>query len=255
VIRRRTARLLLGIPLLAGCSSGTAATVSSTTTTQPGPPSGPITVLAAASLTKPFDAAAASLAPVEVRYSYAGSQSLVTQLTQGAPADVVALADDATMGRLVGAGLVDAPVVIARNTLVIAVAPGNPKAITGLADLARPDVTVVLAEPSVPAGGYAKQALDAAHVRVSPKSLELDVKATLGRVETGEADAAIVYGTDVRASTKSTAVAFPEAASVVAAYPIAIVKATGNRRAAEAFVASAQTGSVHDALVAAGFTT
>src|SRR5205085_10391239 len=114
-----------------------------------------VDVLAAASLTEAFDDLAARVASapdrLRPRYSYAGSQQLVAQIQAGAPADVVATADEATMQRLVAAGLVEAPVVFARNRLTIAVRPGNPKRITGLADLGRPDVNLVLADPSVPA--------------------------------------------------------------------------------------------------------
>lgn len=190
-------------------------------------------------------------------FAFAGSQQLVAQLTQGVPADVVATADEPSMQRLVDAGLVGTPATFARTTLVIAVAAGNPLGITGLPDLGRPGLDVVLADPSVPAGRYARHVLDAAGVRVSPRSLELDVKATLAKVTSGTADAALVYATDVRSSGgKATAVTFPEAADPAAAvsYRIAVVSATGQRRAAEAFVASAVGGPVHDALLEAGFT-
>lgn len=216
-----------------------------------------VTVFAAASLTEAFTASSSELPQVRLTFNFGGSQQLVTQLTQGAPADVVATADEASMQRLVVAGLVDPPVVFAHTTLVIAVAPGNPKAIGGLADLARPDLTVVLADPTVPAGRYAKQVIDAAGLTVSPRSLELDVKATLAKVTTGVADAAIVYVTDVRGSGgKAQAVTFPEAAapSATVAYRIAVVSATRHRVAAETYVAAAVNGPVQRALLASGFT-
>ena len=159
------------------------------------------------------------------------------------------------MQRLVDARLVDRPSTLARSSLVIAVAPGNPQAVKGLADLARPGLAVVLADPSVPAGSYARRVLDAAGVQVRPRSLELDVRATLAKVESGDADAALVYATDLR-SRKATAVAFPEAADSAAAvtYKIAPVSATRRRAATEAFVAAATAGPIRDALLAAGFT-
>ena len=215
-----------------------------------------ITVLAAASLTEAFTAAADAVPQVRPRFSFAGSQQLTTQLLQGAAGDVVATADEASMQRLVDAGLVDPPVTFARTTLVIAVRPGNPRGVTGLADLARPGLLVVLADPTVPAGRYARQVLERASVQVRPRSLELDVKAALGKVTAGEADAAVVYATDVRASGgRAEAVAFPEAAEPTASvgYRIAVVRATRHRAAAEAFVASATTGAVGEALRAAGF--
>ena len=216
-----------------------------------------ITVFAAASLTEAFTSAASSVPHVRARFSFGGSQQLVTQLLQGAEADVVATADGPSMERLVAASLVEAPVTFARSTLVIAVRPGNPRGVAGLDDLARPDLAVVLADPSVPAGRYARQVLDEASVRVAPRSLELDVKAALGKVTAGEADAAIVYATDVRASAgRAEGVAFPEAAAPGAAvgYRIAVVRATRRRPAAEAFVAAATEGPVQAALAAAGFT-
>ena len=220
----------------------------------------PITVFAAVSLTEAFSAAAEKVPQVRPTYSFAGSQQLVTQLTQGAPADVVATADEATMQRAADAGLVDTPATFARTTLVIAVRPGNPSKVVGLADLARPDLTVVLADPSVPAGRYARQALDVTGVKVNPRSLELDVRAALAKVTAGEADAAIVYTTDVRSSGgKADAVTFAEAAApgLTVSYRIAVVRATAHRAAAEAFVVAATTsgGPVRHALLDAGFTT
>lgn len=217
-----------------------------------------VTVFAAASLAEAFSAAADRIPQVRPSYSFAGSQQLVTQLIQGAKADVIATADDASMQRLVAARLVDPPVTFARTRLVIAVAPGNPKGIGGLADLGRPGLAVVLADPSVPAGRYARRVLDGAGVGLSPRSLELDVKAALGKVTTGAADAAIVYATDVGSSGgKAAAVAFPEADDPAAAvtYRIAVVTGTGRRAAAAAFVAAATGGPVRDALLATGFTT
>ena len=217
----------------------------------------PITVFAAASLTEAFTAAQTLVPQVRPTFSFLGSQQLVTQLAQGAPADVVATADEPSMQRLVDARLVDPPVTMARTTLDIAVAAGNPERVTSLADLARPGLDVVLADPSVPAGRYAQQVLGRAGIRVTPRSLELDVRATLAKVTSGDADAALVYATDVRAAgSRVMAVPFPEAADPAAtvSYRIAVVAATRHRSAAEAFTASATSGPVHDALLAAGFT-
>lgn len=214
-------------------------------------------MFAAASLTEAFAAARTRVPQVQPIYNFAGSQQLVTQLTRGAPADVVATADEQSMQRLVDARLVDPPTTLARTTLVIAVAPGNPKRIAGLADLARPDLAVVLADPSVPAGRYTADVLATAGVKVVPRSLELDVKAAMSKVTSRAADAAIVYATDVRAgATRAEAVPFPEAAAPTAtvSHHIAVVSATRQRAAAETFVASATGGAVRDALLAAGFT-
>ena len=201
----------------------------------------PVTAFAASSLTDAFNQLKDRLPPrhppLQLTYNFAGSQTLVQQVIQGAPADVIATADQKTMQKLVDRGLVRQPRVFARNTLEIAVAPGNPKGIHGLADLSRGDITVVLEDPSVPAGGYSQQVLTSAHVSVKPRSLELDVRSTLSKVTSGEADAAIVYVTDVRAAgTKAFGVAIPPAQNVVASYPIAIVKATTHAKAAAEFI-------------------
>jgi molybdate transport system substrate-binding protein len=212
---------------------------------------GPVTVFAAASLSAVFDAPWTGVHPT---FNFAGSQALATQIQQGAPADVFASADPKNMQKLVDAGLVETPKVFARNSLEIVVAAGNPKHVAGLADLARTDLIVVLADASVPAGNYAEQALAKAGVTVKPKSLELDVKATLAKVTSGEADAAIVYATDVQAAgAKVTGVAIPDAQNVVASYPIAIVKATKHRKAAQAFVDAVLSTAGQRALTAQGF--
>jgi molybdate transport system substrate-binding protein len=206
------------------------------------------TVLAAASLTEAFTGLGGAT------FSFAGSQTLVAQIQQGAPADVFAAADETTMQRLVDDGLVEEPRLFARNTLTIAVQPGNPKHIGGLADLADPDVVVVLADPSVPVGRYSAQALAKAGVTVRPRSLELDVRAALGKVVVREADATIVYVTDVRAvGTRADRVAIPAAHNVVARYPIAVVAATEHPEAAEQFVESVLAPAGQRALRRHGF--
>jgi molybdate transport system substrate-binding protein len=128
-----------------------------------------------------------------VRLSFAGSQSLVAQLEQGGPADVLATADTASMA---ATGLV-ASRVFARNALAVVTAPGNPLRVRTLADLAQPGLRVVLAGPTVPAGRASTKALAAAGVRVRPVSLEQDVKGVVTKVRLGEADAGIAYVTDV----------------------------------------------------------
>lgn len=187
-----------------------------------------ITVFAAASLTDAFTAEAAAYekqSGVHVRFSFAGSQDLVAQLNQGAPADAVATADTATLGKLT-VKLAGAPETFARNRLVIVTAPGNPKHIDTPADLTRRGIVVVLAGPSVPAGKYATRALQAAHVTVHPRSLEDNVRGVLTKVELGEADAGIVYATDAKsAGAKVGAVALPT--SPIATYPAAALDAPG----------------------------
>ena len=212
-----------------------------------GPAPAPVTVLAAASLTEAFQGLGAGS---RVVYSFAGSQQLVAQVKAGAPADVVATADPEAMARLVGDDLVEPPREFAANRLAIAVQPGNPRQIRGLADLGKTGHKVVLADPAVPAGRYARQALDRAGVAVRTVSLELDVKAVAQRVASGEADAGIVYATDV---TGSARVAIPEEANVAVAYPVAVVRASRNRPGGQAFVDRLLGPVGREALTARGF--
>ena len=257
----RVCCLLTGVLLaVAACSSDSKSPGATGIGSASGQARGTVTVFAAASLTEAFTAAGTALhveqPGVTVTFSFGASGTLVTQIQQGAPADLVATADTATMQQLVDGGLVDPPVTFAHNRLEIIVAPGNPKHIATLADLARSDLTLVLADPSVPAGKYAAQVLAGADVEVTPTSLETDVKAAVARVTNGEADAAIVYATDVHAAgSKASGVEIPANQNVVADYPIAIVKATHNRAVAEAFIEAITHGSGHDALAQAGFAT
>ena len=220
--------------------------------------SGPLTVLAAASLTEAFTDIRATLQRENPRLSltdsFGGSQQLVAQVEQGVPADVVATADTQSMDTLARAHLVGAPVVFAHNKLEIVVRPGNPRGVHTLSDLARPDLTVVLEDPSVPAGKFARQALQKAGVTVKPRSLELDVKSELEKVALGEADAGVVYVTDVTAAgSRVTGVPIPNDQNVVATYPIAVVAATRHRRAATAYVGEIVSGAGQRALRARGF--
>ena len=240
--------------LVGGCSTSTTVSTAATDAR----PTGPVTVFAAASLTAPFNAAKGPLtaanAGLSLTYSFAGSNALVTQITQGAPADVFASADTANMARLVDVGLVGAPVTFARNKLQIAVAAGNPRNITGIADLARSDVAVVLAAPGVPVGDYTRQVLADQRVKLAPRSLETDVRSAVAKVTSGEADATVVYVTDVASAGAEVAgISVPDAAQPAITYPIAVVKATGNPSAAQAFVDAAVSGEVQKAVRAAGF--
>lgn len=203
---------------------------------------GNLSVSAAASLTDSFKALGASFHNVNpgvtVQLNFAGSPTLVTQIEQGAPADVFASADTTNMDKLRTDGFAaGTPKVFAHNALEIVVGPGNPKGIHALADLARSGVIYISAGPTVPAGKYAAQALAKAGVKVTPKSLETDVKAVVSKVELGEADAGIVYTTDVKAAgAKVDGVPIPDSQNVVASYPIAVVKGSKSAAAAQAFV-------------------
>lgn len=259
MVRRFRLVPVLGLSLLlavAGCGRDTS--TSSRAPSSSSGASGSLKVFAAASLTEAFTDEQATLKSsdpdLSVTFSFAGSGALVTQVQQGAPADVIATADTASMTRLTDAGLVEAPLTFARNELEILVAPGNPESIRALADLARPDLKVVLEDESVPAGKYAAQALQAAGVTVKPVSKEADVKAAVAKVTTGEADATIVYVTDVTAAgSKGAGVEIPAAQNVTADYPIAVVKTSANRAGALAFVDAMVKGSGQDALRTRGF--
>jgi molybdate transport system substrate-binding protein len=204
--------------------------------------SGTITVFAASSLSAAFTTIGADFEKSHpgtmVKFSFAGSSSLAAQIQQGAIGDVFASADQPNMQKLVDAALTaESPQVFTRNDLEIVVGKGNPKHMTSLADLARSGLVVVLCAPAVPCGHYAAQALQKAGVAVKPASLESDVKAVLSKVALGEADAGIVYVTDVTAAGAGVeGVAIPPALNVVADYPIALLKDSQNSGLARAFV-------------------
>jgi molybdate transport system substrate-binding protein len=200
-------------------------------------------VLAAASLTAAFNKIGVDFQAAHpgtaVHFSFAGSATLVAQVQEGAAADVFASADQPNMQKLVDGGLVQGPPsVFARNRLQIVVAPGNPKHITGLSDLGRPDLVIVLCAAVVPCGRYATQSLQKAGVTVKPASLEADVKAVVSKVALGEADAGIVYATDVRAAGSGVqGIDIPDTFNVIADYPIAVLKDSQNVPLAQTFVA------------------
>jgi molybdate transport system substrate-binding protein len=162
----------------------------------------------------------------------------VTQITEGAPADVFASADVPNMDKLTDAGLNGSdPVIFATNLLTIIVPAGNPGGVAGVEDLANPDLTVVLCAEEVPCGNYANQILEAAGVDVTPASFEENVRGVVTKVTSGEADAGIVYVTDVTAAGDAAeSVEIPEDINVLAEYPIATVAESGNQETGQAFV-------------------
>jgi len=199
-------------------------------------------VFAGSSLTDAFKKAGDQLRiknpGTEYVFNFGSSSTLATQITNGAPADVFASADDVNMQKIVDANLNDgSPSFFVGNRLQIAVGAGNPKQIAGLADLARPGLIVVLAGPTVPVGRYALEALQKAGVTVKPASQEVDVRAVLNKVALGEADAGIVYVTDVKsAGSRVMGIDIPEQHQIIARYPIAVVKESRNPRLAAAYV-------------------
>lgn len=204
--------------------------------------SGTVNVFAAASLKKAFtelgDELTSQHPGVKIEFVFGGSSDLVSQLTAGAPSDIFASADEANMTKATDAGLVDGlPTPFATNHLTIAVAPGNPLGIASLADLANAGLKVVVCAPQVPCGAATQQVAGLAGVTLSPVSEENAVSGVLAKVTTGEADAGLVYRTDVRAAgEKATAVDFPEADQVTNVYPIALLTDAQNTRASRAFI-------------------
>ncbi len=232
--------------LLAGC----AAAAPSTSGDELG---GSLTVYAAASLTGSFDeideAFTAQHPGVEISPVYDGSSTLATQIAEGAPADVFASADEATMAKVSEFAL--NPAVFASNTLVIAVPAGNPNKVSTLTDLA--DVVTVLCAPEVPCGAASATLLSAAGVTVDAASLEQNVTAVLTKVAAGEADAGLVYATDVVGRSDVEAVVPEGAGEVVNRYPIAALKDAANPDAAAAFVAFVRSEAGQKILADRGF--
>jgi molybdate transport system substrate-binding protein len=203
--------------------------------------SGEVTVFAAASLTESFTEIAKRFEKkypdVTVRLNFDASSNLAAQIQQGAPADVFASADDANLQKTIDSGdVVAPPAVFAKNRLEIAVEKGNPEKVKRLTDLARPELVVVLCADAAPCGRYAAEAFTKAGVEVSPASKEENAKAALSKVSLGEADASVVYVTDVKAAEDNVSgVKIPEPENVIASYPIAVVKESENAAAAKAW--------------------
>ena len=190
-----------------------------------------------------------------MRFSFGGSSGLLAQLQGGAPADVFASADTAQMATASASGLISGtPVSFASNTLQIAVPPGNPARITSFADLTRAGLDVVVCAPAVPCGSATKKVETRARVELHPVSEESSVTEVLNKVETGEADAGLVYVSDVqRAAGKVDGIPFPESAAAVNEYPIATLTASKAPGLAAGFVALVRGRQGRQVLAAAGF--
>jgi molybdate transport system substrate-binding protein len=238
------AALLLGLASLTGCG---------------GSPSGEtLTVFAASSLTDVMAELGTRYQQlhrgVTVTASYGGSQDLVGQIKDGKPADVLVTADLPSMaeaGDLVG----KSRTIIAHNSMTIAVAPGDPRHIQGLADLADPRLSVVLGAPTTPSGRYAQQIFARAGVTVVPRWEEIDVRSVLARVRAGEADAGIVYITDIKsAGAAAGSVPIPAAENITATYPAAVLSRSGAKGRARTFVAWLTSPEAAAILAKYGFT-
>ena len=247
------AALLAGLAALAGlagCSSQSA---------QPQADGKQLTVFAAASLAAPFTELAddfeAAHPGTVVRVNFAGSADLAAQILAGAPADVFASADEANMAKVVDGSLAAGdPQNIAANMLTIAVPPGNPAGITGFADLAAAGPQVVVCAVQVPCGAAAEKIEQAAGLSLSPVSEESSVTGVMGKVMSGEADAGLVYVTDVRAAgDKVQEVAFPEARQAVNRYPLVRLSGAVDAELADAFVRFVRGAEGQMVLQEAGF--
>jgi molybdate transport system substrate-binding protein len=241
---------------LAGCGSsgGSGAPAASGSSRL----SGSITVFAAASLTgaftdlgKRFEAANPG---TKVTFSFGPSSGLATQITNGAPADVFASASAKNMDQVVAAKEASSPVTFANNVMEIAVPPGNPAKIATVADLAHRRNKVVLCAADVPCGATALKVFQNAEVTVKPVSEEVDVKSTLAKVELGEADAGVVYVTDVLAAgDKVKGIEIPADVNASTSYPIAPLTDSKNTALAKAFSDYIVSADGRQVLTAAGF--
>ncbi|MEU3338276.1 molybdate ABC transporter substrate-binding protein [Streptomyces sp. NPDC002144] len=221
--------------------------------------SGTVTVFAAASLQESFTALGKEFEKehpgTKVNFSFGGSDTLAAQITGGAPADVFAAASPKTMKIVTDKGdAVGTPATFVRNQLEIATLPGNPDKISSLKDLTKSSLKVVLCDKTVPCGAAAQKALTASKLTLTPASYEQDVKSALNKVVLKEADAAVVYKTDVKAAgSKVQGVEFPESANAINDYPITLVKNAPDSVAAKAFIALVQSAEGQKVLTGAGF--
>ncbi|WP_420452542.1 molybdate ABC transporter substrate-binding protein [Ilumatobacter sp.] len=216
-----------------------------------------VLVLAAASLADAFaqvaEAFEAANPGIDVVTSFGGSNSVAVQVEQGAPADVVAFADQAPMTELLDTGLVDGAEIFATNALALAVPAGNPGGVTSLADLARDDLLIGTCAAEVPCGRYAAAALDAAGVVASLDTAEPDVASLVAKLEAGELDAGLVYVTDVAGSDRLESIELPAGVDVRAAYPIGIPTDAPRPEEARDFVAFVRSDDGARILADAGF--
>lgn len=249
VIRTATAGLLL--TSVAACGSDDASATADEETT--------LTVFAAASLTDTFTELGQQFEEthggVTVAFNFAGSSDLVAQIQQGAPADVFASADTANMDKAVSDDLVsEEPVSFASNTLQIAVPPDNPAGVESLQDLANPGTKVVVCAPEVPCGAAATTVEESAGVDIQPVSEEASVTDVLNKVVTGEADAGLVYVTDVIGAGEDVqGISFPESDTAVNVYPIATLSDSENSDLAQEFVDLVMSDAGQTVLADAGF--
>jgi molybdate transport system substrate-binding protein len=245
------------LPLLgvAGCASA----VPGTTPASSDDSDDQVVVFAAASLAQVFELLAdefeADNPGADIVISYGGSSALAEQIIGGAPAAIFAAASTATMQSVVDAGLAwGEPVVFARNALEIAVPPGNPAGVTGLADLADPGLTIALCSPEVPCGAASAEAFESAGITPAPDTLELDVTAVVTRVRLGDVDAGLVYRTDVIAAAPEVeGIELSDAEQVLTDDVIVALESAGATATAQAFLSFLLSDHAREVLLDAGF--
>jgi molybdate transport system substrate-binding protein len=252
------AAALLALSACSSSDSGSSPTSDTSASSSP-KPSGTVTVFAAASLKESFTTLGKEFEKAnpgtKVTFNFGGSDTLAASITGGAPADVFAAASPKTMAIVTDKkDAATTPATFVRNQLEIATLPGNPDKVASLKDLTKSGIKVVLCDKTVPCGAAAQKALDASKLKLTPVSYEQDVKSALTKVELKEADAAVVYKTDVKAAGDQVeGVEFPESAKAINEYPIALLKDAPNAKAAKAFIALVQSAEGQNVLTAAGF--
>ncbi|MEU8193429.1 molybdate ABC transporter substrate-binding protein [Microbispora amethystogenes] len=262
LVSRRLSRWAVAAPValviagLSGCGSGEPAASSASAPAAAGATE--VNVFAAASLTGTFTELGRTFEAAHpgttVKFNFGSSATLAQQIVQGAPADVFAAASPATMKTVTDASLASGPATFVRNKLEIAVPKDNPAKVDELKDLTDPKVKVALCAEQVPCGAAAVKALEAAGLKVTPVTLEQDVKATLTKVELGEVDAALVYTTDVIAAAgRVQGIDFPEADKAINDYPIATLSKAPAGDLAKQFVGLVLSQQGKDVLTKAGF--
>ncbi|HET7902177.1 MAG TPA: molybdate ABC transporter substrate-binding protein [Candidatus Nanopelagicales bacterium] len=240
-----------------GSSSGSSTSTSSSPSSSSSV-TGSITVFAASSLKESFTAIGkafeAANPGTSVTFDFGASSTLATQITQGAPADVFASASTKTMTTVTDAGDAGDPTTFAVNTMEIATPNPQKVPVAALADLASASVKTVVCQKDVPCGAAAATLFAQNKLTVAPVSEEVDVKSVLAKVELGEADAGIVYVTDVKAAgDKVVGVQIPNDQNVTTTYPIATIKASTNPVTAAAFMAYVLSVEGQKVLADAGF--
>ncbi len=248
--RAHAAILIVAALTVAACSPGLASNSPSSASRVV------VDVYAAASLSSVFTQLATAYESanpdVDIKLTFAGSSEVATQISEGAPADVFAAADSTTMN-LVSAEIVGESAIFATNRLTIAVPAGNAAGVTGIASLARPGLLVVMCAPSVPCGAAAARAQEAYGVSITPASEESNVTDVLGKVASGEADAGLVYATDIARARGVEEIALGELALPATPYPIAVMGSGDAADAAQGFVDFVLSNVGRAALADAGF--